>query len=278
MSLLNQAIHPLGLKFEEKGMTAEHPVRCLCHESRINHAIRLHYHDSFEINLIRGISGEVRLEGKSLKLEETNLIFLPPGLLHSYSTQGSSSPDGLFKVWHLKPENFIYLNTGALRQTMGQLEGSIVLNEVSEGIGDILEILEKGDALQQNAAFLRLFTLLTRHRPYAGIKGMGDDFLHRVIAFLEENYHRPLTLTETAEQMNLSKYHFSRKFHQRANSSFSAYLNTLRLEKSLERLHRGLKVEDAAYDSGFEDPSYYISKFRELYGETPGQYRKALGL
>ncbi len=276
MSLLNHTAHPLGLKFEEKGMTWEHPVRCFCHESRINHLIRLHYHDSFEINLIRGIDGEIRIEGKPLQLKKTNLIFLPPGLLHSYRTDSSRLDKALFKVWHLKFENFAFLNGEMMKQIAGQLRGSIILNDYSDSLAEVLEQLESGDTLEQNAAFLRLFTLLPECKG-SGIS-LEDDFLHRTIRFLEENYARSISLEEAARAMNLSKYHFSRKFHQRAKSTFSAYLNTLRLEKSLERIHRGMKVEDAAFDSGFEDPSYYISRFKDLYGITPGQYRKKLGL
>ncbi|MBF9017233.1 MULTISPECIES: AraC family transcriptional regulator [unclassified Oceanispirochaeta] len=276
MSFLNETIHPRGLKYEEKGLNQDNPVRCLSHNSRISHNIRLHYHDSLEINLLRYIKGNVHMEERSFALSDTTLLIIPPGTLHSYQTKGSDHESSLFKVWHLNPEFFKYLDTEMINQLIRGIKGVIISGDAEEKLIEVLNILEKGNILEQNAAMLRLFTLVPEIMTEERIKSQRDDFLHKTISFLEQNYHRPLSLDETAAHLNLSKYHFSRKFQQRAKSLFSTYLTTLRLEKSLIYLHEGRSVETAAYESGFEDPSYYISKFRNFYGITPGRYKREL--
>ena len=69
--------------------------------------------------------------------------------------------------------------------------------------------------------------------------------------------------------------HFSRFFHAHAKCNFRAYVNEIRLERSLHFL-RDLRynVTDVACQCGFTDVQYFIRCFRERFGFTPGEYRK----
>ena len=88
--------------------------------------------------------------------------------------------------------------------------------------------------MEKNAAVLLLLEQLRAHiRPGTGIR---DKFLHDVIRYAEEHFQDKIPLEKAAAQAHLSRYHFCRKFKDRSGSSYSSYLNNLRLEHSLSVL------------------------------------------
>ena len=50
------------------------------------------------------------------------------------------------------------------------------------------------------------------------------------------------------------------------------YVTEIRLEKACEMLISGNKVANAAFESGFNDPSYFSKRFKRHYGLSPTQF------
>ena len=262
---------PRGLKYEEKDLSPGHPVHYHRSVYDEDSAIRLHYHESLEINLILDCEGSAYVEGRSLDLSETCLLVLPPRTIHSYRIRGNG---GQIRVWHLGTDCFRMLNTVELRALFEGFRGALSLDKVNEDLLDSLDKMEKGSLLEKSAAVLLLMEQLRAYNR-SGPK-IKDDFLHDVIRHAEEHFREKISLDDAAARAHLSRYHFCRKFKERSGSSYSSYLNNLRLEFSLTVIDRGASVEQAALESGFEDPSYYIKRFKDFYGITPGRYRNYL--
>ena len=94
--------------------------------------------------------------------------------------------------------------------------------------------------------------------------------------YVSEHWSDPqLSRKGTARFFNRHPNHFSRFFHTHARQNFRAYVNEIRLERSLHFL-RDLRynVTDAANLCGFTDVQYFIRCFRQRFGFTPGEYRK----
>lgn len=97
-----------------------------------------------------------------------------------------------------------------------------------------------------------------------------------VCDYLAEHWSDPqLSRKSAAAYFNRHPNHFSRFFHEHARINFRAYLNEIRLEKSI-RFLRDLRynVTDVAGLCGFVDVPYFIHCFRKRYGFTPGEYRR----
>ncbi len=96
-----------------------------------------------------------------------------------------------------------------------------------------------------------------------------------VCDYLSEHWSdNDLSRESVARFFNRHPNHFSRFFHKHAKKNFRAYVNELRLQRSLILL-KDLRhnVTDVAAMCGFTDLQYFIRCFRERFGLTPGQYR-----
>jgi AraC-like DNA-binding protein len=95
----------------------------------------------------------------------------------------------------------------------------------------------------------------------------------RIVGYLAEN-HTHITLNDIASHFGRSRSHISHLFKANAGCSLRAYCNELRLVDAAGLLQStDLSVSEVAYQTGFDDVSYFIKLFREKYGTSPGKYR-----
>ncbi len=97
------------------------------------------------------------------------------------------------------------------------------------------------------------------------------------IGYIQENFRSPISTEELARLAGMSQGHFCRVFKQYTLRTPVEFINNIRLSHAAQLLRDpGLRVLDAALDSGFNSVSYFIEVFREAFGTTPSKYRKAL--
>lgn len=102
---------------------------------------------------------------------------------------------------------------------------------------------------------------------------MNHDYLERmnqVIQYIKDHSDRKLTLDELTEYANFSKYHFSRIFTSMVGKTPIAYVNEVRLLKSIHYLTSTTTiVTDTAQLCGFESITTFNSAFKRYYNKTP---------
>lgn len=99
--------------------------------------------------------------------------------------------------------------------------------------------------------------------------------LCRMLEFLHIHYNEKITLTEMAENSQVSTGEYCRFFKKRMGQTPFEYLQTCRIEKSIpEMLEKSESITRLAVKYGFTGSSYYAETFRKEMGCTPGEYRK----
>lgn len=94
-----------------------------------------------------------------------------------------------------------------------------------------------------------------------------------VLQYLNE-YHTTATLPDLCDHFMRSKSHISHLFKKRSGMTIKEYCNNLKLEDARKLLaETNFSVTEIAYDSGFNDVSYFISLFKEKYGTSPLKFR-----
>jgi AraC-like DNA-binding protein len=101
--------------------------------------------------------------------------------------------------------------------------------------------------------------------------------LQGLVAWLGENFRRPLRLSSAARQAGLSVPAFTRAFRKATGQSFAAWLRRRRCDEALALL-RGtpLPLAEVARQCGFSGVPSFLRAFKAQVGTTPGQWREKL--
>lgn len=101
------------------------------------------------------------------------------------------------------------------------------------------------------------------------------NIIHKAVDYVRCNYNHKLTLEDVAAHVYISKSYLSRLFKEELNTSFTTFVNAVRVEKSKPLvLDRSIPLAQIASMTGFDDQSYFTKIFRRQTGVSPGQYRK----
>jgi AraC-like DNA-binding protein len=98
--------------------------------------------------------------------------------------------------------------------------------------------------------------------------------LRRARDLVDRNYAEPLDVPSMARSALMSPAHFSRKFRAAYGETPYSYLMTRRIERAKALLREGVSVTDACVAVGCTSLGSFSSRFSEIVGMTPTQYRE----
>ena len=106
-----------------------------------------------------------------------------------------------------------------------------------------------------------------------------DEELRTLTAFLESNFHLPLTIDDIAAKCNLSRRKTFKVASRHPDRTPMRILKQIRLERSLELLRReNFNVGQVAYTVGFGDARNFAREFKKSFGLTPLRYKQQSNL
>src|SRR5213079_2964797 len=97
--------------------------------------------------------------------------------------------------------------------------------------------------------------------------------LRRARDRIDRDFAEPLDVPAMARAALMSPAHFSRKFRSAYGETPYSYLMTRRIERAKALLRQGMTVTDACVAVGCTSLGSFSSRFTEIIGETPSQYR-----
>ncbi|CAM3980230.1 AraC family transcriptional regulator [Paenibacillus alkaliterrae] len=101
------------------------------------------------------------------------------------------------------------------------------------------------------------------------------DRLKTAIVYMQQNYYRPIRISEIADQIPMSEGQFCRFFKAMTRQTPIEYLNAYRIRQATELLLQPeRKISAVALDVGFDHISYFVKVFRKSMKCTPSQFRK----
>lgn len=262
-----------------------------------NNTFSLHLHRQAEGIFVMSGSIQVTVEHETRLFREGEYFFIFPYQLHSLSTPSHSSIllfifdasfcpsfepvfSGYLPVFQpvslgrLSPyglqafQNLQELWPGERRDTAAEsaenLEGSPALPRrmlLTEGYMQIL--------LAESLPGLSLTPRRTSPEDL--------ELSQRILLYIEKHYTEDLSLDTLAARFRVSRFTVSRIFSEKLRISFSACLNSRRLEHTRRLLQSSsLSVTEIAYEAGFSSTRTFFRAFGKEYGITPKQYRLEL--
>ena len=105
-----------------------------------------------------------------------------------------------------------------------------------------------------------------------------DQLASQVVRQIEQSYaDSDLSPTRIADSLGMSSAYLGRIFRESTQTSISQYLNQTRIRRAEELLRETEQpVETVAGLVGFSNPKYFYVVFKNITGQTPLQFRKAV--
>lgn len=109
---------------------------------------------------------------------------------------------------------------------------------------------------------------------FMGQHGHDDKKILNAQTFIEKNYQNPITVEEIAEQSNMSKRNFIRRFKKATQNTPLEYIQRVKIEAAKKGLEKGSqKISTLIYDVGYNDAKTFRNVFKRYTGLTPQKYR-----
>lgn len=100
--------------------------------------------------------------------------------------------------------------------------------------------------------------------------------LRRVRDLIDCEFDRPFDVDSLANEALMSPGHFSRSFRKAYGESPYSYLMTRRIERAMALLRRDdMPVTEVCFAVGCSSLGTFTTRFTELVGMPPGEYRRA---
>lgn len=131
------------------------------------------------------------------------------------------------------------------------------------------------------AAYLQVILVIFNRvqiKKYTQLCNYSDrkrELIYDAISYIEAHLDEDISFSQIAQNVNLSPSYFRAIFKDVTGLTPIAYLNRMRIVKSLEYLeYEGLSIADAAGKVGIYDANYYSRLFKKVMGYSPRYFKK----
>lgn len=101
------------------------------------------------------------------------------------------------------------------------------------------------------------------------------EFISKIRQFFEDNMQNPVTIDDLCSHLGVSKPKLYRQLKEITDYSPVDIMNLIKLRKAVSlMLNERKTISEAAYETGFNSPSYFTKLFIRYYGEKPSEYVK----
>jgi AraC-like DNA-binding protein/mannose-6-phosphate isomerase-like protein (cupin superfamily) len=227
-------------------------------------------------------------EGKKIAVTTDSLVHIPAGLSHRQQ-DSAYDPVVLYAI-HYRPTVLPdFLRTDLLKHGLIHWNLSSYVPLLARAVrSDFQEMLFEQGSHRQGWEWVlcsRLIELAVRtiricHQDLDGRQPLfmkGTDSAERVARYalqLQSRFYQHQTLDEAAVETGLSRRQFTDMFRKVTGESWKQYIHRLRLEHGRKLLlETDTTVTAAAFESGFEDLSYFNHAFKKAYSCSPQAIR-----
>ncbi len=140
-----------------------------------------------------------------------------------------------------------------------------------EGLGDIGII---NDIISHNLDEIHsiMLSLIQKISNYTSTKKLD---ISKVLEYIHSNFNKNESLDDLAEHFGVSTSHLSRLIKKETASTFTDYINKLRINEAKRLLETSDETLTSIYEKvGFNNRNTFIRLFKQIVGTTPSEYRK----
>jgi len=128
--------------------------------------------------------------------------------------------------------------------------------------------------LNQRAKLLNYFlNNKTEGTEAVNITSKDDEFLKKIIKYVEENYPADFSVGILADNCNVSRTVLYNKIKGLTGFSPVEFIRRMKINIAAKLLDNGYNVSEAAYRTGFSDVKYFSRIFKAQFGYSPSRHK-----
>ena len=249
------------------------------------YVMALHWHVEFEIIRILEGTFQLSIDEQEYSVSKGSSIIIPAGALHAGIPNDCIYECLVFDINMLMNQNNSCLKL--IRKIIDhEVEFTYVFpesyNDIHQAVWTMFDAMSSRREGHQLTVLGTLYQLigtifsekyyhpapeqpLRNHRRIVQLK--------TALEFMESSYHTQLSLEDMAGSVHMSPKYFCRFFQEMTHRTPVDYLNYYRIERACyQLLTTDQSITEIAYNSGFNDLSYFIKTFKKYKGTTPKKY------
>lgn len=252
----------------------------------------LHHHEDIEINLIINAAGAQRIVGDHIgEIQDLELVCVGSQLAHGWFTHQCESK-AIKEVtiqFHKDLFGDMFLNRNQLVNIRNMFEnakrGILFSRQTAERMAPRLQALGTKVGFESMLEFLSIIhelSLATHNRLLSDSTFSVEKYIYnsrrieRVFSYMNQHFHKQITLEEIAKEAGMPEASFSRFIKQRTGYSFIESLNEIRLgHVSRMLIDTTESVAEIAFKCGFNNMSNFNRIFKTKKGHTPKEFRES---
>lgn len=252
----------------------------------------LHYHEELELNFIHNAKGARRVVGDHIgEIDDLELVLVGSNLPHVWQTHKTKSRKitevtiqfhkDLFDEKFLRRNQLSFIRTMLERSAKGilfskttaqQLMPRLLLLGQKQGFDSVLELIS---ILHDLSVSRNMHTLSDSTFSNAELS-YNSRRIDTALEYMNQNFHRNITLSEVSKLVNMTDVSFSRFFKSKTGINFIDSLLELRLGQASRLLIDTTdSISEVAYDCGFNNISNFNRLFKKKKGCTPKEFRES---
>ena len=103
---------------------------------------------------------------------------------------------------------------------------------------------------------------------------LNNEFIQKATQIIEINLENPLfSITDFSKQFGLSRTLLYAKFNSVTGYTPNEFIKVIRMNKAIEYFREGkYSINEVALKVGFDEPAYFSTCFKKIYGKTPSAF------
>lgn len=262
---LSRALYPLALGYYRR---AE------------GHRMQRDEHDDFLlIYCIEGQGLFVAGAGRET-IRAGDVLLVPRGVSHAYHSD-DDHPWTIYWV-HFHGELASAFFEHAQRGEAGEAYLHQSIGVQAKLVSDFEALLETRSSAQEMSAHIfaanqlrQILTHIAVLRPLRASIDRRDSWrLDQIHSLMQAHVHEQLNLDTLAASVNLSKYHFVKRYKEVTGTTPINRFIQLKIERACHLLDTtSNEIKEVAFAVGYDDAYYFSRLFRKQMGVSPSQYR-----
>lgn len=222
--------------------------------------------DSYALVLLLNGSVTIRIHDNDTKLSKENGLFLPMETAYQIIALEESHITRI--IFSGSIAKTIFLETMQIGNYIDSSTFFLLNRDLK-----YLQTLDSFNNEYISVSFSMLLHLYKKAKPLS--EPLYPPLVLAAIHLMEENFTYLYGIEELAEQLEISKNHFIRQFHDAVGISPGRYLTNIKINHAKELLQNGeTSLELIAITCGFSGASYFRKVFKKETGFSPSEFRK----